>query len=131
MRSEVSFEKALASTDSVAILLDSDQNATTGNQNAAGAEYLLVASESDNSFGLAHWDGSTWQDASAPTASVNGGSGSTTLTFSIDASDLGGVSGFNFWVDSIDGTGGAGHEDQAPDSATWSYQLSSQVQVHA
>ncbi len=126
---QVSFANALASTDSVAILLDTDQNAATGNQNAAGAEYLLVASVSDNSFGLAHWDGSTWQDASAPTASVNGGSGSTTLTFSINASDLGSTAGFNFWVDSIDGTGGVGHEDQAPDSATWNYPLSSQVQV--
>lgn len=124
---QVSFTGGLASADSVAILLDTDQSAATGNTNGGGAEYLFTESESDNSFGLMRWDGTSWQDVPATTASVTGGSGSNTLTFSINASDLGGVSGFNFWVDSIDGNGGVGHEDQAPDSATWNYQLSSGV----
>ena len=128
---QVSFAGVLASADDVAILLDTDQNAATGNTNAGGAEYLFTESESNNSFGLEHWDGANWQVSPATTASVTGGSGNNTLTFSINASDLGGVSGFNFWVDSIDGSGGAGHEDQAPDSATWNYQLSSGVvQLH-
>jgi hypothetical protein len=121
----VSFAGGLASADDVTILLDTDQNGATGNTNAGGAEYLFTESESTNTFGLAHWDGANWQVSPATTASFTGGSGTNTLTFSINASDLGGVSGFNFWVDSIDGTGGAGHEDQAPDSATWNYQLSS------
>src|SRR5260370_19212185 len=113
MRSEVSFEKALASTDSVAILLDTDQNATTGNQNAAGAECLLVASESDNSFGLAHWDGSTWQDASAPTASVNGGGGRAPRTLSLKRRDLPGGPGCHLLVDTSDGAGGPQRPDPA------------------
>ena len=122
---QVGFASGLANTDTVAILLDTDHNAATGNQDAGGADYLFTESESDNSFGLAHWDGASWQDVPATTASVTGGSGSNTLTFSINASDLGGAGGFNFWVDSIDGNGGTGHEDQAPDSAPWNYQLSS------
>jgi hypothetical protein len=128
---QVSFAGGLASADSVAIFLDTDQNAATGNTVVDGAEYLFTESESGNSFGLAHWDGANWQVSPATTASVTGGSGSNTLTFSINASDLGGISGFNFWVGSIDGNGGAGHEDQAPDSGTWNYQLSSGlVQLH-
>lgn len=123
----VSFAAPLAATDSVTILLDTDKNPATGSKDADGAEYAFVDDEQDQTFDLYRWNGSDWDEAPAPSAQVSGGGGSSTLLFSVNASDLGGASTFNFWVDSLDGDGGSGHEDQAPDNSTWTFGASTKL----
>lgn len=119
---QVNFADPLASTDTVDLYVDADNNASTGDPNAAGAEYDLYADIGGNSWDLSVWNGSSWVDASSY-ATVHAGHTTSRQTFSINASELGGTSAFNFWVDSNDGSGGQGHEDQAPDNSVWSYQL--------
>jgi len=105
----------------VGFLIDSDQNATTGD---AGIDYIFLADLSNESFAVGRWDGSTFVDANPTTASV-GNVLPTVLTFSINSSDLGHTTGFNFIARSITGVGGNGDHDNAPDSGTWNYQLGS------
>ena len=105
----------------VGLAIDSDQNTTTGE---SGIDYIFLADLSNKSFSLGHWNGSTFVQAPDTTASVNN-LFSTVLTFSINSSDLGHTTGFNFFARSITGPGGNGDHDTAPDSGTWSYQLGS------
>jgi hypothetical protein len=124
---QVNVAGALTNTEFVDIFIDSDQNQSTGDPKAAGAEYDFYVDESKQKWFLESWNGSSWEDAKAfSTASVN--PATNQVTFSINRSGLGVTSGFNAWVDSSEGTGGPGHEDQAPDSGTWNYQLSTPTQ---
>jgi hypothetical protein len=125
---QINFASAATSTDVVDIYIDSDQNASTGDPNAAGAEWDLQQNWADHTAAVGTWNGSSWVEApSISTVSVSHNSSDTQETFSINASEIGNpTSGFNFWVDSYDGSGGTGHEDQAPDGLPlWSYTLSS------
>jgi hypothetical protein len=125
---QVNFAAAPTSTDTVDVLVDSDANPSTGDTGAAGAEYDLQADIGSNSAGLGFWNGTPWTAAPSQ-ATFSASQGSAQVTFSVNRSDLGNTSSFNFWVDSSDGQGGAGHEDQAPDQSTWSYQLASSLQL--
>jgi len=103
----------------VVVAIDSDQNASTG---ASGTDYLLLADLSNNTFGLARWDGSTFVGAPSTTATAS--NDSTGITFAVNASELGNTKGFNFWVRTLQGTTvAAGNHDDAPDSGSWNYQL--------
>jgi len=103
----------------VLLAIDSDQNASTG---ASGTDYLLLADLSNNTFGLARWDGSTFVGTPSTTATASNDSGG--ITFSVNASELGNTKGFNFWVRTLQGTTVvAGNHDDAPDSGSWNYQL--------
>lgn len=114
------FNSPLSSTDTVAVYLDTDANPSTGDPNASGAEYALLQYEADRTYGFAKWNGSSWGQAPG-TANVVRVS-DTELTISVARADLDNTGSFNFWVDSWDGNGGAGHEDIAPDgTGTWSY----------
>jgi hypothetical protein len=121
---QVDFGNTLPSTATVDVLIDSDNNPSTGASNLAGVEYDLSADIGSNSVGLGYWNGSTWVDAPS-SSTLTGGHTNTQQTFTISKSDLGGTSAFNFWVDSSDGGTGAGHEDQAPNDGTWHYALTS------
>jgi hypothetical protein len=125
---QVNFAAAPSSTDFVDVLVDADNNPSTGDPNAAGAEYDLEANIGNNSAGLGFWNGSTWTDAPSQ-STFSASQGTAQVTFSVNKSELGNTSEFNFWVDSSDGQGGAGHEDQAPDNGTWTYQLAAQLQL--
>jgi hypothetical protein len=121
---QVNFGGPLASTHAAAVFIDADQNSGTGDPNVAGAEYAIWDDESTNGYAFQKWSGSAWAEASPEaTVRVTGGGGTNQLTLSVNRSEIGGGPGFNFWVDSMDGNGGAGHEDQAPDSSVWNYQL--------
>jgi hypothetical protein len=107
------------SDNRVLIAIDSDQNAATGSQ---GTDYLLLADLSDKAFGLAYWNGSSFAEASSGTASAS--YDDTSFTFSINSSDLGNTTGFNFWARTLQGdTVAAGNHDDAPDSGSSNYQL--------
>jgi hypothetical protein len=103
------------------IAIDSDQNASTGE---SGTDYLLVGDLSDNTFGMARWDGSQFVDM--PATTVTASNDPTGITFTVNSSDLGGSTAFNFWTRALQGTNaGPGLMDDAPDSGSWSYQLGS------
>jgi hypothetical protein len=119
---QINIANQFAKTNTVDLLIDADRNASTGDQQSAGAEYDVFADFGQNSWSLGTWNGSSWVDEpSSSTVSV--GHSTNVLTISINRSDLGNTSGFNFWIDSCDADCSAGHEDQAPSTGTWSYQL--------
>lgn len=109
------------STQTIDILVDSDMSPSTGDPNAAGAEYDLYSQFSDNTWDVQAWNGSAWIEDQVQTVHVS--HTATQLTFQVNRSELGNTSGLNFWVDSCDADCSAGHEDQAPATGTWSYQL--------
>lgn len=103
----------------VAIAIDSDQNRNTGPQ---GIDYVFLGDLSNNSFGVGQWDGSKFVDAQAPSASAS--TDPSGQTFSINSTDVGNTTGFNFWARTLQGdTVAAGNHDDAPDAGTWNYQL--------
>lgn len=120
---DITFGTPLAGNDQVSLFLDSDQNASTGSSDDGGANYVFDHYESDHTYGFSHWNGSSWDKAPNTTVTVTRPS-DTEVTFSVNRSELGGTSAFDFWVASWDGTQGdsAGHQDVAPDgTATWQY----------
>jgi hypothetical protein len=106
----------------VFVLLDTDRDAATGSVDAAGAEYMFVDDESDDTYDFARWNGSDWGDTSSSTARVFADAGG--VTFSINRSELGNTSALNFWVRTRLGDPGATSQDTASDGAdVWTYTL--------
>jgi hypothetical protein len=101
------------------LFIDSDANPNTGNANWSGADYLIGVD--DSSFGFLHWDGSDWVDAPYSTVRVCCLGGGSTVTFSVNRSELGNTSGFNFMARSLNiDTDG---NDDAPDDGMYNYSL--------
>lgn len=119
----VTFPAAPSGTLGTDIYIDSDRNGSTGDPNVAGAEWDLYQDWSTHQYAVGTWNGSSWVDAPATTVSVSTNGAGNQLSFSINRSEIGNTTGFNFWVDSYNGQGGAGHEDQAPDNGLWSYTI--------
>ena len=105
----------------VIVLVDSDRNPETGNSNALGADYLLEINELEYTYWFGRWEGTEWVET--PSSTVNARNISSGLTITVDASELGGTTGFNFWLRTIDGEYAAGRYDDAPDDGTWNYVL--------
>lgn len=70
---------------------------------------------------MAAWNGSTWGPGSAPTFSGSFAAGQ--LTFTVNRSDLGGTSAFEFGL-FTSGDSGATTPENAPDLGYWSYEVS-------
>jgi hypothetical protein len=103
----------------VVIAIDSDQNAATGYQ---GIDYMFLGDLSTNSFTVGRWNGSTFAETHEFTA--NASTNDSGLSFSINSSELGNTTGFNFWARTVQGSDvSAGHYDDAPDQGSWNYQL--------
>jgi hypothetical protein len=100
------------------LFLDTDQNGATGAPGLAGAEYVFVVDESDESYNFYRWNGSEWAD-DIPYSTVRVSSGQTNVHIVVNKSELGGAGAFNFWVGTMAGEAG----DEAPDDGTWSYSL--------
>jgi len=110
----------------VTIYLDTDKNASTGED---GADYQLAldhsADPAQTGWVMGKWTGTDWTDAPQH-ATVAVSSGTTYADFRVNESELGGTSGFAFQVwtkryvaDAVTA------RDFAPDSAlsTWTYDL--------
>jgi hypothetical protein len=110
----------IATDEAVVIFLDTDQNPATGEPDALGMEYVIVFDGEARAYFVAHWNGTDFVDVPAPTSSARYSGGAQV---SINRSDLGGLSGFNFWVRVVKGTGASAPFDDAPDRGTWSYTL--------
>jgi hypothetical protein len=118
----VSVDTIPAESDTrVMVALDTDRNADTGDPSTLGAEYLVAEYESDRSFDIARWDGAAWVNTTHETVKVY--SDSTGVTFSIDRTELGNTSGFNYWVRSRAGDVSLDQYDDFPDSGTSSFTL--------
>jgi hypothetical protein len=112
-----------------ALALDSDQNPATGDQNAGGADYMIFIDSSG--IELDHWNG-TGFDPTSPQSSLSYTYTPSGATINVNAADLGGSSGFNFFARaisgiSVDSSGTAdfsnAHNDDAPRQGSWTYQL--------
>ena len=109
----------------VGLGLDTDGNPATGNN---GIDYVVLCDESNNSVQLVQWQSSQFRPVNAPTLSA--ADDAAGLTIAINRSDIGNTSAVNFFVGTADGSGGAGHEDSAPDNGVWNYQLTTASAVN-
>ena len=103
----------------VALFLDTDQNTATGDR--FGADYLFALDNSPHSFNLSTWKGSYWLSLPHTSANVVIAPDKMAATFTVNKADLGNVTKFNFFAQSINGNGAAGHFDLAPDSGWFTY----------
>jgi hypothetical protein len=108
-------------TGEIGLFVDSDANPATGNSDGAGVDYGFIVDLAERSYGLGHWNGSDWVDT--PSLTVRVSSGSSTLSISVNRSELGNTEQLNFWVLTIAGEGGPGNRDDAPDEGVWNYDL--------
>jgi hypothetical protein len=101
------------------IAFDTDENSSTGQ---SGADYLFLCDESNDTFALGRWNGSTFAPTGSSSLKVE--DSSTGVTATINSSDLGGSTALRFVVISVEGSSAvSGHVDLAPDSGSWDYDM--------
>ena len=112
-------QPTLPANGAVLVYVDADQNASTGTGND-GIDYLIGLDSSGVT--LIHWTGAL---TTVPAPTLTGTYANGLATISINSSDLGGTSGFNFFVGSLanESQGMNGLYDNAPDVGVWNYQL--------
>jgi hypothetical protein len=94
------------------IFLDTDQNASTGSVD--GAEYAFADDHASHSFVLYSWGNGTWNQTADSTAAVTIANDNMSIMFTVNKSEIGNSTRFNFFAISIDGDGADGHFDAAP-----------------
>jgi hypothetical protein len=98
--------------------IDADSNAATG-EPESGGDYFFVSD--GPRYGLGRWNGSAWEGVPLPAslnASYSGG-----ITFTINAGDLGGTTGFRFWVGVSEELASSTFSDVAPEFGLYTYSL--------
>ncbi len=109
----------LAADTFVALGLDTDRNARTGDRD--GAEYVFVLDGSDRTYGLLKANGSSY-DTVPGELDVRFGGGIATVK--IDRATLGGIASFDFFAFSGKGPQDAAVFDDAPEAnQVWTYEL--------
>jgi hypothetical protein len=128
---DVSFATPYGATGTLTTFLDTDLNVATGDPQLLGADYALYDDHANHAFSLLKWNGTAWDDApSASTVTVAVTTDSMKVSLSVNKSDLGDSTGFNFFIGSADGAGGAGHVDAAPSGLSgWQYKLQTPTQL--
>ena len=102
------------------LLLDTDWNTATGAPDTFGADFMFGLSTSENAYGFARWTGTDW-DWTTPYTTVAVYGGHTGFSISVNRTELGNTSVFNFWTRTILGDGEA--FDDGPDEGVWNYSL--------
>ena len=97
--------------------IDSDANPLTGNILDGGADYFFGVDNS--SYGFMHWNGSDWVDTPDSTVRVFGTSSG--IMISVNRSEIGNPTDFNFSATSIDLANKK--FDFAPDDGMYNYSL--------
>jgi hypothetical protein len=100
-----------SSTDTLAIVFDTDRNASTG---SSGVDYGIVVTASGAR--VVHWNGTTF----VPSAQTTLTTANNGMTISVNRSELGNTTGFNFLAETLVGSTAS---DVAPDTSSWSYDL--------
>jgi hypothetical protein len=103
--------------DLTVLFIDSDANPATGQPNLLGADYVFAID--DSTYDFEHWNGSDWVDTPYTTVRINGGGSG--MTISVNRSELGNTSTFNFWARSINMVDRK--SDDAPDDGTYNYSI--------
>jgi hypothetical protein len=127
----ISNRPTLAPDMTMLMFLDTDQQATTGDAQASGAEYAIELDP--GSVGLFKWNGTDYIAAPSQ-SSVTYSYDATGATIRASAADLGGIKGFNFFLAAfsgitLDASGNAdftnAHVDAAPDAGhgVYTYQV--------
>jgi hypothetical protein len=105
-----------SSTNNLLFLdIDSDANPLTGDITDNGADYSFVVD--DTSYGFAHWDGAHW--VSTPDLSVRVTGDTSQILISVNRSELGNTSMFNFSAWSVNVTDKT--FDNAPNDGAFNY----------
>lgn len=99
------------------LLIDSDANPVTGDIGEFGADYWFGVD--DTGYGFQHFDGSKW--VATPYATVQVTGGGANLLISVNKSELGNTTDFNFRVNTWDGATHGG--DVSPDIGTYNYSI--------
>ena len=97
--------------------IDSDANPLTGDILDGGADYSFGVDSTG--YGFWHWNGSDWVDTAYSTVRISGGSSG--LMISVNKSEIGNPTDFNFSVTSIDMANKK--FDSAPDDGNYNYSL--------
>jgi hypothetical protein len=109
----------LSATTAIVVSLDTDKNGSTGND---GIEYLFVID--GTGWGLLKWNGSTYEQAAASSASAVYSAGAAILK--VNKSDIGVADSFVYYADSylFDANDDVVASDTAPDgNAVYTYTL--------
>jgi hypothetical protein len=110
----ITFGSPYGSASSSEIFLDTDRNASTGDPQGSGADFLLIDDRVGQTSELDAWGASGWEKASSNSLGVQVASDQKSIAFTIGTADLNGASSFNYFVETYDGDGGDGHFDDAP-----------------
>jgi hypothetical protein len=115
----------------IALALNTDQNAATGDPNAGGADYSVFVDPLG--IGVLRWNG-TGYDTVSTQSPLSDGYTPSGATINVNTADLGGTSSFNFFATAISGVtfdsngnpdNSNAHLDAAPRQGSWPYQLKS------
>jgi hypothetical protein len=101
------------------LAIDSDSNPLMGNVTWSGADYMFAVD--NDTYEFDHWDGSDWVPAPYTTVRVCCKGGGGNVRFSVNRSELGNTSGFNFSVGTMNFDTLAW--DDAPDDGMFNYSL--------
>jgi hypothetical protein len=121
---DVGFEptQVLPVGDVVQLEFDTDRNVATGDESGGDYGLLLLGTGGPNPVGFAFfkWSGSDFVQVHVDSLVTTWSLGHVAMK--IAASDLGGTTGFDFWVLSVHGdTPQPGAADLAPDRGFWTY----------
>jgi hypothetical protein len=106
---------ASSETNLLFLEIDSDANPLTGDITDNGSDYEFGVDNS--SYGFFHWNGSDWVATSDLSVQISGGT--TQILISVNRSDLGNSSLFNFFAWTFNVTDRA--TDNAPDQGAFNY----------
>ncbi len=106
---------ASSTTNLLFLDIDSDANPLTGDITDGGADYSFYVD--DTSYGFGHWDGTHW--IATPDLSVRVNGGTSQILISVNRSELGNTSMFNFFAWSLDVTNRL--FDNAPNDGAFNY----------
>jgi len=99
------------------VVIDSDANPATGSQNWSGGDYLFAVDNASYEFD--HWNGSDWVDTPSSTVRICCKGGGASMMFSVNRSELGNTSAFNFTAATLNTDTHAW--DDAPDDGMYNY----------
>ncbi len=106
---------ASSTTNLLFLDIDNDANPLTGDITDGGADYSFYVD--DTSYGFGHWDGTHW--IATPDLSVRVNGGTSQILISVNRSELGNTSMFNFFAWSLDVTNRL--FDNAPNDGAFNY----------
>jgi hypothetical protein len=120
----VASQATLNADSTVYLNLDTDRNPATGAPDTLGTDYYfaLFVDNGQPVYDFARWTGTGW-DHNTPYSTVHTSySGGASIT--VDRSELGNTSSFNFWARSWQDVSETEHNiDDAPNDGTWTYRL--------